>query len=116
MIHFLADENFNNDILRGVLRRVPDAHIVRIQDTELAGKPDTLVLEWAAQHDYIVLSHDVSTMRGFFYDRVKAGQPVPGLFLVHGTKSIGDIVDSLEVILLISDQTEWAGELRYLPL
>ena len=47
-MRLLADENFNNEILRGLRRRVPDVDITRIQDTELAGQPDTLVLEWAA--------------------------------------------------------------------
>jgi uncharacterized protein DUF5615 len=83
MMRFLADENFNNEILRGVRRRVSEAHITRIQDTELIGKPDTLILEWAVREGFIVLSHDVNTMRGYFYERVKAGLPAPGLFLVR---------------------------------
>ena len=115
-MRFLADENFNNEILRGLRRRVPDADLARIQDTELAGKADTVILEWATQHNYFVLSHDVNTMRGYFYARVNAGLAVPGLFLVHNTKPVGDVIDSLELIILASDEAEWAGELRYLPL
>jgi predicted nuclease of predicted toxin-antitoxin system len=60
-MRFLADENFNNEIFRDFERRVPDVEITRIQDTELAGEPDLLILEWAAQHDFIVLTHDVNT-------------------------------------------------------
>lgn len=114
-MRFLADENFNNEILRGLERRVSDVDITRIQDTELAGKSDTLILEWAAQHDYIVLTHDVNTMRGYFYDRVNAELPTPGLFLVHGTKPVGEAIDTLELIVLASEEDEWAGEIRYLP-
>lgn len=114
-MRFLADENFNNEILRGVQRRVPDADIIRIQDTELASKPDTLILEWAAQRGYIVLSHDVNTMRGYFYERVNAGLPVPGLFLVQGTEPIGRVIETLEIILLASEASEWEGEIRFLP-
>lgn len=115
MIRFVADENFNNDILRGVQRRVPKVELLRIQDTELAGQPDPLVLEWAAQHGYIVLTHDVNTMRGYFYERVQANLPVPGLFLVHGNKPISQVIDTLELILLASDESEWQGTIRYLP-
>lgn len=115
MMRFLAYENFNNEILRGLRRRVPEADITHIQDTELAIKPDTLVLEWAAEHGYLVLTHDVNTMRGYFYERVNANLPVPGLFLVHGTKPVGEIIDALELIILASDQSEWDGEIRYLP-
>jgi hypothetical protein len=115
MIRFLADENFNNEILRAVRRRVPEAELLRVQDTELASKPDTLILEWAARQGYIVLTHDVNTMRGYFYDRVKADLPVPGLFLIHGTKPIGQVIDALELILLASDESEWEGEIEYVP-
>ena len=40
MIRFLADENFDNEIVRGVQRRVPEAEFLRVQDTDLAGQPD----------------------------------------------------------------------------
>ncbi len=114
-MRFLADENFNNEIIRGLERRIPDVDITRIQDTELAGKPDTLILEWAVQHNTIVLSHDVNTMRGYFYERVEAELPVPGLFLVHGTKPVGEVIDALELVVLASEENEWQGAIRYLP-
>jgi hypothetical protein len=40
-----ADENFDNRILRGPLRHNPDYDIVRVQDTELAGASDPVLLE-----------------------------------------------------------------------
>jgi len=49
MLRLAADENFNNDILRGLLRRVSDMDIVRIQDVGLSGADDSTVLEWAAR-------------------------------------------------------------------
>jgi hypothetical protein len=75
---------------------VPDVEITRIQDTELAGETDLLILEWAAQHGFIGPTHDVNTMCGYFYDRVSAELPVPGLFLVHGTKPVGEGIASEE--------------------
>jgi hypothetical protein len=44
-MHFLADENFNNEILRGLSRRIPVLEVMRVQDTPLAGEPDMTVLE-----------------------------------------------------------------------
>jgi hypothetical protein len=113
---FLADENFNNDILRGVWRRIPEASFTRVQDTEIAGADDSRVLEYAAEQGYIVLTHDVNTMRGYFYARVKADLPVPGLFLVHKQIPIGEVVDVLELIILASDESEWDGKAIYVPL
>ncbi len=37
---FVADENFDNRILRGLLRRLPTLDIVRVQDLEIAGAKD----------------------------------------------------------------------------
>jgi hypothetical protein len=115
MIRFLADENFNNEILRGVQRRVPDAEITRIQDTELAEQPDTVILEWAALQGFIVLMHDVNTMRGYFYERINAGLRVPGLFLIHATEPVGAVIETLVLILLASEEIEWRGSIWFLP-
>ena len=38
MLLLAADENFNNDIVRGLLRRRPALDIVRIQDEGLSGQ------------------------------------------------------------------------------
>jgi len=115
-MRFLADENFNNEIVRGLVRRVPKVEIIRAQDTELAGEPDPVLLEWAAKHGYIILSHDLNTMRGFFYDRVKAGLPVSTLFLVAVDKPVDAVIDSLELIIGASEASEYEGQIRYLPL
>jgi hypothetical protein len=37
MLRFCADENLNNNILRGLLRHLPELDIVRIQDVGLSG-------------------------------------------------------------------------------
>lgn len=48
MIKLLADENLDNTIIRGLLRRNPDVDIVRVQDIGLSREDDPVVLEWAA--------------------------------------------------------------------
>ena len=62
MLLLAADENFNNDIVRGLVRRKPDLNIVRIQDVGLSGADDPTVLEWAAREERVLLTHDVSTL------------------------------------------------------
>jgi predicted nuclease of predicted toxin-antitoxin system len=62
MLRFAADENFNNNIIRGLLRRQPELDIVRVQDVGLRGADDPTVLEWAAQEGRILLTHDVATI------------------------------------------------------
>ena len=45
MLRFAADENFNGDIVRGLLRRNPKLDIVRVQDVGLSGADDPSVLD-----------------------------------------------------------------------
>jgi hypothetical protein len=44
VIRWIADENFNNKILRALLRRNPDIDIVRAQDAGLIGMRDEELL------------------------------------------------------------------------
>lgn len=48
-VRFLVDENLNRVIANGVLRLVPDAGIVRVQDVGLRALDDPAIVEWAAQ-------------------------------------------------------------------
>jgi len=50
---FVTDEDFDNRILRGLLRRLPDLDIVRIQDVGLAGAHDQAILAWADEEQRV---------------------------------------------------------------
>jgi len=67
MLKFLADENFDNTIVRGLFRRNLKLDIVRVQDVGLSGKDEPTVLEWAAQEGRILLTHDVATITRYAY-------------------------------------------------
>jgi hypothetical protein len=116
MIPLAADENFNNDIVRGVLRRNPNANIVRIQDVGLSGADDKTVLAWAAAQGRPLLTHDVSTMTKYAYERVRAQQPMPGVFEVPRSAPIGRVIEDLLLIAEYSTPDEWNNQIRYLPL
>ncbi len=64
-MRWLADENLNKDIVRGLLRRKPDLDIVRVQDVGLSGVDDASLLAWAAAQDRMLITHDVSTMTAY---------------------------------------------------
>jgi Domain of unknown function (DUF5615) len=116
MVTFVADENFNNDIVRGVCRRNPAIDIVRIQDVELSGAHDPVILEWAAQVGRILLTHDVSTMIAHAYDRVREGKRMPGVFEVSRNVPIGVAIEQILLLAECSYENEWEGQVRYLPL
>ena len=81
-LRFVIDEDFDNDILRRVLRRLPELAIVRSQDVGLSGAKDPVILQWAAQEGRVLLTHDVSTMTAHAAARVRAGLPLPGVFAI----------------------------------
>lgn len=116
MFRFLADENFDNDILRGMLRRTTRANIVRVQDVGLAGAEDPDVLTWAAREQRILLTHDVATLTTYAHKRVASGAPMPGVFEVNQLAPIGMVIDDLLLIVEYSDQADWTDQIVYIPL
>jgi hypothetical protein len=116
MLRLLADENFNGLIVRGLLRRTPDLEIVRIQDVGLLGADDPTILMWSAQEERVLLTHDAKTITKYAYQRVLAGQRMPGVFEVVRSISIGRAIDEILLLALASFPGEWEGQVRYLPL
>lgn len=116
ILRLAADENFDNDILRGLLRLYPELDIVRIQDTDIYGAEDPLVLEWTAREGRLLLTHDLRTMPTFAYERMAANLPVAGVVVVTGRLSIGQIIDELALIIGASDIDEWRDRVVTLPM
>lgn len=116
MLRFAADENFNNDILDGLWAREPKLDIVRVQDTDLYTKEDVQVLEWAAMENRLLLTHDASTMTHYAYERVRASKPMPGVIEVNDELAIGSVIQDLLLLAGASNESEWEGQVIYLPL
>ncbi|MFO7539248.1 MAG: DUF5615 family PIN-like protein [Chloroflexota bacterium] len=116
MIKLATDENFNGKIVRGLLRRQPGIDIVRVQDSPVYQADDPTVLAWAAQEQRILLTHDIRTMAGYGFTRIEQGLPMPGLFQVEQSASIGQVIEDILLLALCSLEGEWEGQIRYLPL
>jgi hypothetical protein len=117
MFRFLADQNFDNRIVRGLLRRARGLlDMVRTQDVGLSAAEDQHVLAWAADADRLLLTHDVSTMADYAFERVAAGQRMPGVFEVQRSMPIGQAIEELLLVIECSVQSEWEGRMIYLPL
>ena len=96
MLRLASDADVHGEILRGLRRRLPEIDLVRAQDALPEGTPDPEVLAWAAAENRILISNDRNTMVGFAYQRVAAGEPIPGLIVTTNEQSIGSaIVDIL---------------------
>jgi Domain of unknown function (DUF5615) len=116
MLLLAADENFNGNIVCGLLRRQPTLDLVRLQEVGLSRAEDPVVLAWAAQEGRILLTHDVSTITRYAYERVQTGQPMPGVFEVSRDLSIGHAIEEILLLAECNLEGEWEGQVRYPPL
>jgi hypothetical protein len=116
MLRLLADENFNSDIVRGLLLRRPNFDIVRVQDVGLGGADDPDVLAWAAENDRIVLTHDRATISNYAYERVVAGERMTGIFILNDRFPVGRAIEEILLMDTCTEQAEWSGRAVYVPL
>jgi len=112
---FLADHDLNEHIIDGVLRREPALEFTRARDVGLADRPDPEVLAYAANHGFLLLSHDVNTMVGHAYNRLVLGEPMCGLLMVKQSEPIGSVIDSIVLIWSASEAEEWTNQIQFLP-
>jgi hypothetical protein len=112
---FLADNDVDDAIIDGVVARGLGIEFGRVRDFRLDRATDDEVLAFAAQHEWIVLSHDVSSMTAAAYHRLRVGDPMNGLLLAHQRDPIGSTIDSLVVIWDGSDAERWIGVVQFLP-
>jgi hypothetical protein len=116
MLKLAADENFDNRIIQGLLRRNAALDIVRIQDTDLAGADDPTVLAWAAREGRVLVTHDVNTVTRYANERIAASEFTPGVFEVSDSMPIGQAIEELLLLMECSREGEWEGRIEYLPL
>jgi len=116
VLRLAADENFDNDLVRGLLRRRPELDIVRVQGVGLSGESDPVILEWASRENRILLTHDVSTITYYAYERVESGQSMPGVVEVNRSVPAGVVIEDILLLAELSLDHEWEGQVIYLPL
>ncbi|HVS39088.1 MAG TPA: DUF5615 family PIN-like protein [Gemmataceae bacterium] len=100
MFRLASDADVHGDVIRGLRRRLPDVDLVRVQDALAEATPDPEVLAWAAAENRVLITNDRNTMVGFAYQRVAAGEALPGLIVTTNEQSIGEAIDD---ILLIAE-------------
>lgn len=115
-VRFLADEDVDGDIIKGLHSREPAIDILDVKSTGLRGTIDPAFLELAARQDRILITHDRHTMTRHFRERVDAGKPAPGVFILPQRQSaIGEIIESLLLVWTASQAEEWRNQIVFLP-
>ena len=112
---FMTDEDFNQVIIDQVRRKRPELDIVGVRGVGLEGAADPVILEWAAQHQRVVLSHDVNTMTKHAIERLEQGLPLLGLVVVPPELDIGRAVEDTIYIAEVGTDTDFDGQIVFLP-
>ena len=116
MIRLLTDENVDNNIMRGLARRLPQLDFVSVRDVGLAGSPDLVLLKWAANEERVIVTHDLKTMVRDANQLVAQGEPMAGVIFVPNQLEIGRAINDLEMVLGTSTESNMRNSVEYLPL
>lgn len=116
MLRFLADEDFDEDIIRGILRHTPEVDILTVQEAGMRSAPDAEVLQAAASMGRILLTHDARTTMPTAILRVAAGDATPGVFIIRQRTPKRRAIEEVLIVAECSYEGEWEGQVRYLPL
>jgi hypothetical protein len=116
-VKWLADENFRNAILRGLLRRVPTLDIIRAHDVlETSGQDDPTLLRFATAHGRVVLTHDVSTMLPATREQMRAGSRCAPIVLVPESMPVNAAIEDLLLLDRCCTEADLAAGVIYIPL
>ncbi len=116
MVKLIFDENFNHKILRGLKLRIPTLDYLIAQQTVPEGTDDPTLLEWAAQHNLVLVTHDLKTIPKYAYSRVESSEVMPGVIAVPKDLSIGQAIEELATIIECCEADELKNLVMYLPL
>ena len=112
---FLADEDLRGSIVRALRRHFPEIEVTTVVEQGLTAASDREVLAFAWQHRWLLVSHDVSTMRSYAEERIAEGEGCHGLFLVPQRCDIRLTVECLRLIGSASEFEEWRSTVAFIP-
>lgn len=116
MLDLAADENFKQQIVNGLRRRLPRLDLVTVRGAGIAGAVDPDVLAWAAEEGRVLLTHDTRTMKRHAYARVGAGEPMPGVLEVSDLMAIGQAIEELALVVQLTKPEEIRDRVLRIPL
>jgi predicted nuclease of predicted toxin-antitoxin system len=116
VLKLLTDEHIDPDLIRGLLAREPGLDVLSLKDAGMLGADDRDILARAAAGARILVTHDRNAIPGFAYDRIRAGEPMPGVFVLDDLFPIGRAIEELPILSLCSRPEEWADQVAYVPM
>ncbi len=113
---FIADADFNEDLIRGMRRNEPAIDFLTAFDGGTRGLLDRQVLELAAAAGRVLVSHDRDTMIGEFFGFLADGHSSPGLITVEQELDEGDAIEDLLLIFAATSPEELRDQITWVPI
>jgi len=92
---FLADEDLRGSIVQAVRRLEPALEMTTVVAQGQSSISDEDVLTYAWGNQWLLVSHDVNTMKAFAEHRIAEGHHIHGLFLAPQSRSTRAVAESL---------------------
>lgn len=112
-VRFAVDEDIDERIIRGVLRRDDDVDFVSVKDVGLRGVADEYVLEWSAREGRVLISHDRNSMCGEAIERIDQKLRMPGLIIIPQEQNFGSYIDQIIEVFTYGSPEEWNDRIEY---
>jgi len=116
MLRLLADNDLNQKLLRGLRQRIPNIDVITARSIGLKEATDPELLEWAANADRIIITHDNRTMPAHVSNRIAAGARVAGVVIIPQPSPIPRAIAELEIIVMCSIEADWENPILHIPL
>jgi predicted nuclease of predicted toxin-antitoxin system len=114
MLPVLSDEDVQGAIITGLLLHFPAIDMVRAQDVGLMQTPDPIILEYAANHHRIIITHDRNTMTAHALDRMNQGLRMAGLIVLEQNINIGKAIQEVGTLVEAGEIGDLDGQILYL--
>ena len=114
---FLLDEHVNPAIQRQLHRLNPEIEILMIgqSDAPPKGTADPDLLIWLEENNFILVTENRSTIPIHLADNFAQKRHIPGVFWIRPNVNIGQIIEELYLIWLVSTAEEFQDRTLFIP-
>lgn len=113
-VRYLADANLNEQIVAGVLRRVPNIDFLWGGTVDLTGLPDLDILALGATENRVIVTHDIRTFPSAFAEFISTKES-GGVVLIPQQLPVGIGIQSLIRIWEEFTAHEWINRIVRVP-
>jgi len=117
-IKYLMDENLDPIYQIQLRCKEPDIVVWAVGDpnTPPKGTLDPEILLWCEKYDFILVTNNRRSMPVHLIDHLAQGHHISGIFQLNPNMSVGETLDELVLVALVSVEGEYRDRISYLPL